>query len=163
MHRPGYHTVNGIRSELAWMRALQADGGVHTPQAISAWLARDRGLPAPVERWRKQASAAYRFVQDECWDPAIGAYMRPLLDAAVRFLRREVEAGQLREHDPVELVQLCYGAVLTPFSDAPLRARCGSACSPGGDGTTRGGRGPARREANMAQPVVNPLEPALSI
>jgi TetR/AcrR family transcriptional regulator len=56
-------------------------------------------------------------------EPVIGAYMRPLLDAAVRFLRREVEAGQLREHDPVELVQLCYGAVLTPFSDAPLRAR----------------------------------------
>jgi len=34
VHRPGYHTVNGIRSELAWMRALQAEGGVHTPQAI---------------------------------------------------------------------------------------------------------------------------------
>ena len=38
-------------------------------------LARDRGLPAPVERWRKQASAAYKFVQNACWDPAIGAYM----------------------------------------------------------------------------------------
>lgn len=34
VHRPGYHTVNGIRSELAWMRALQSEGGVHTPQAI---------------------------------------------------------------------------------------------------------------------------------
>lgn len=34
VHRPGYHTVNGIRSELAWMRALQAEGGVPTPQAI---------------------------------------------------------------------------------------------------------------------------------
>jgi Ser/Thr protein kinase RdoA (MazF antagonist) len=34
VHRPGYHTVNGIQSELAWMRALQAEGGVHTPQAI---------------------------------------------------------------------------------------------------------------------------------
>lgn len=38
-------------------------------------LARDRGLPAPVERWRKQAAAAYRFVQDECWDSSIGAYV----------------------------------------------------------------------------------------
>jgi len=36
VHRPGYHTVDGIRSELAWMRALQAEGGVHTPQAIPA-------------------------------------------------------------------------------------------------------------------------------
>src|SRR4051812_9848416 len=36
VHRPGYHTVNGIRSELAWMRALQAEGRVPTPQAIPA-------------------------------------------------------------------------------------------------------------------------------
>ncbi|MBL8708439.1 MAG: hypothetical protein JNL25_04535, partial [Rhodospirillaceae bacterium] len=34
VHREGYHTINGIRSELAWMRALQAEGGVQTPQAI---------------------------------------------------------------------------------------------------------------------------------
>lgn len=34
VHREGYHTVDGIRSELAWMRALQADAGVKTPQAI---------------------------------------------------------------------------------------------------------------------------------
>jgi len=36
VHRPGYHTTDGIRSELAWMRALQAEGGVPTPQAIPA-------------------------------------------------------------------------------------------------------------------------------
>lgn len=34
VHREGYHTINGIRSELAWMRALQVEAGVHTPQAI---------------------------------------------------------------------------------------------------------------------------------
>ena len=34
VHREDYHTVNGIRSELAWMRALQAEAGVKTPQAI---------------------------------------------------------------------------------------------------------------------------------
>jgi Ser/Thr protein kinase RdoA (MazF antagonist) len=34
VHREGYHTIDGIRSELAWMRALQAEGGVKTPQAI---------------------------------------------------------------------------------------------------------------------------------
>jgi GH15 family glucan-1,4-alpha-glucosidase len=38
-------------------------------------LARDRGLPAPMERWRKQGAAAYKFVQRECWDAGIGAYM----------------------------------------------------------------------------------------
>ncbi len=50
-------------------------------------LARDRGLPAPIERWRKLGNAAYRFVQDSCWDREIGAYvMHPgskLLDASL--------------------------------------------------------------------------------
>jgi GH15 family glucan-1,4-alpha-glucosidase len=50
-------------------------------------LARDRGLPAPVSRWRKLAAAAHRYVQEECWDPALRTYvMYPgsqLLDASV--------------------------------------------------------------------------------
>jgi GH15 family glucan-1,4-alpha-glucosidase len=50
-------------------------------------LARDRGLPAPVERWRKLAAAAHRYVQEECWDPGLRTYvMHPgskLLDASV--------------------------------------------------------------------------------
>jgi len=50
-------------------------------------LARDRGLPAPVERWRKLAASAHRFVQDSCWDPELRSYvMHPgskLLDASV--------------------------------------------------------------------------------
>lgn len=36
VHRAGYHSLNGIRSELAWMRALQREAGVKTPQAIPA-------------------------------------------------------------------------------------------------------------------------------
>src|ERR1700744_4501128 len=50
-------------------------------------LARDRGLPAPVERWRKLAAQAHRFVQEQCWDPELGTYvMYPgsqLLDASL--------------------------------------------------------------------------------
>jgi Ser/Thr protein kinase RdoA (MazF antagonist) len=34
VHREGYHSANGIKSELAWMHALQADANVLTPQAI---------------------------------------------------------------------------------------------------------------------------------
>lgn len=54
---------------------------------------------------------------------AMAEHMRPLFDRAVAFLRREVEAGRLREHDPIELMQLVYGAVSTYFTDAAFRAR----------------------------------------
>src|SRR3954454_24506869 len=56
-------------------------------------------------------------------EEAIAAHMRPFLDDAVAFLSREVEAGQLRPHDPIELMQVCYGAMLTYFSDARFRSR----------------------------------------
>jgi TetR/AcrR family transcriptional regulator len=56
-------------------------------------------------------------------EEAIVAHMRPFLDDAVAFLEGEVEAGRLRPHDPIELMQVCYGAMLTYFSDARFRAR----------------------------------------
>src|ERR1700760_198416 len=53
----------------------------------AARVARDRGLPAPVERWRKLAAQAHRFVQEQCWDPDLKTYvMYPgsqLLDASL--------------------------------------------------------------------------------
>ena len=52
-------------------------------------------------------------------------HMRPFLDARWRSCEREVEAGRLREHDPVELMQLVYGAVLDVLLGRGLpRARC---------------------------------------
>jgi len=54
---------------------------------------------------------------------AMAEHMRPFLDRAVAFLEREIAAGRLREHDPVELMQLVYGAVSTYFSDAGFRSR----------------------------------------
>ncbi|GAB2818026.1 glycoside hydrolase family 15 protein [Actinocorallia aurea] len=66
-------TYSGLQTWTAFDRALR--------------LARDRGLPARSNKWQRLAAKAYRFVQQECWDPAIGAYvMHPgskLLDAAV--------------------------------------------------------------------------------
>lgn len=36
VHRPGYHSLRAIHSELAWVRALRADGVVATPAVIPA-------------------------------------------------------------------------------------------------------------------------------
>src|SRR3954469_13553290 len=68
--------------------------------------------------WRREAIEGGGRLED-----AMAEHMRPFLDRAVGFLRREVDAGRLREHDPVELMQLVYGAVSTFFSDAGFRAR----------------------------------------
>ena len=53
VHREGYHTRNGIASELAWLTALREDGAVLTPTPIAGTdgeliqLVADDGLPAP--------------------------------------------------------------------------------------------------------------------
>src|SRR3954466_10215064 len=68
--------------------------------------------------WRREAIEGGGRLQQ-----AIVEHMRPFFDRAVVFLRAEVAAGRLREHDPIELMQLVYGAVMTYFSDAGFRAR----------------------------------------
>ena len=53
VHREGYHTRNGIASELAWLTALREDGAVLTPTPIAGTdgeliqLVADGSLPAP--------------------------------------------------------------------------------------------------------------------
>jgi GH15 family glucan-1,4-alpha-glucosidase len=60
-------------------------------------LAHDRGLPAPVDRWRELGAEAYRFVQEQCWDPGLQSYvMHPgsqLLDASLLVMPRVKFAG----------------------------------------------------------------------
>jgi TetR/AcrR family transcriptional regulator len=68
--------------------------------------------------WRREAIEGGGRLEQ-----AMADHMRPFLEQAVEFLRREIAAGRLREHDPVELIQLAYGAVLSFFSDAGFRAR----------------------------------------
>jgi TetR/AcrR family transcriptional regulator len=53
----------------------------------------------------------------------LSEHARPFVDRAVVFLEREMEAGRLCEHDPLELIQVYYGAVFTYFSDAGFRER----------------------------------------
>src|SRR3954453_9785960 len=68
--------------------------------------------------WRREAIEGGGRLED-----AMAEHMRPFLERAVAFLEREVAAPRLREHDPIELMQLVYGAVSTYFSDAGFRAR----------------------------------------
>jgi GH15 family glucan-1,4-alpha-glucosidase len=53
-------------------------------------LARRRGLPGPVTAWRETADRAYRQLQEQDWDPALGAYVQhpgsTALDAAALVL-----------------------------------------------------------------------------
>jgi GH15 family glucan-1,4-alpha-glucosidase len=101
-----YDLWTGLCRRLDWLASHweEPDEGIweirgprqrFTYSALMTWvayeragrLARDRGLPAPVERWRKLAASAYRFVQESCWDPELRSYvMYPgskLLDASV--------------------------------------------------------------------------------
>ena len=68
--------------------------------------------------WRREAIEGGGRLED-----AMAEHMRPFLGRGIAFRRREVEAGRLREHDSVELMQLVYGAVSTYFSDAGFRTR----------------------------------------
>jgi AcrR family transcriptional regulator len=68
--------------------------------------------------WRREAIEGGGRLEQ-----AMADHMRPFFGQAVEFLRREVAAGRLREHDPAELIQLAYGAVMSFFSDAGFRAR----------------------------------------
>src|SRR3954451_1658097 len=72
--------------------------------------------------WRREAIEGGGRLED-----AMAEHMRPFLERAVAFLEREVEAGRLREHDSVELMQVVYGAVSTYFSDAGFRVRLSGA------------------------------------
>ncbi len=71
-----------------------------------------------VRIMRREAIEGGERLQD-----AIAGALMPFLERAVAFLERERSAGRLRAHDPLELMQVCYGAVSTYFSDARFRAR----------------------------------------
>ncbi|WP_432534330.1 glycoside hydrolase family 15 protein [Kineococcus arenarius] len=116
-------TYSGLQTWVAFDRALR--------------LARDRGLPAPEQKWRKLAAKAYRFVQEECWDPRAGAFtMAPgsqLLDASVLCMPMVKFAGPT---DPRFLSTLdVVGERLVSDSLVHRYARTGHDGLPGEEGT----------------------------
>jgi AcrR family transcriptional regulator len=50
----------------------------------------------------------------------LAASLRPMFDAAVRYLRREMDEGRFRAQDAEQMLVTGYGAILTYFSDAPF-------------------------------------------
>src|ERR1700730_6634046 len=132
-----YDLWGGLSKGLGWLAKPwnEPDEGVweirgprqrFTYSALMTWvaydragrLARDRGLPAPVERWRKLAAAAHRFVRAEAWARELQTYvMHPgskLLDASLLVMPLVKFAGPT---DPRFLSTLDrIGAELAPDS-----------------------------------------------
>jgi len=90
-----YELWTAMCRQLDWLEAHweEADCGVwevrgpqqrFTYSTLMTWVAFDRagrlahrrGLPAPLEAWRKAAGRAYLQLQEQDWNPQVGAYVQ---------------------------------------------------------------------------------------
>lgn len=126
-----YHFESKELLYRAVIESVVGDWAVETEAAISTGLRGFDQVAALVDggfRFFERNRDFVRIVRREAiegggrMEAQMAEFVRPFLDDAVRFLRREMRAGRLRRHDPLELMQVCYGAVFTYFSDARFRA-----------------------------------------
>lgn len=109
-----------------------ADWAQATQEAVSVGLEGFPQVAAVIDagfRFFAEHQDFVRIVRHEALagggrlEEAMATFLRPFLDEAVAFLDGEVAAGRLRPHDPRELMQLCYGSLMTYVSDAGFRAK----------------------------------------
>jgi TetR/AcrR family transcriptional regulator len=127
-----YHFDSKEALYRAVIESAIAEWAKETESAVSTVLTGFDQVAALLEaafRFFEANQDVVRIVRREAIDGGerliepVAASLRPLLDRATAFLAREMRAGRLRRHDPVELMQICYGAVFTYFSDALFRER----------------------------------------
>jgi len=127
-----YHFDSKANLYRAVIQSMVSDWAEETEAAVSTVLRGFDQVASIVDvgfRFFESHGDFVRIVRREAiegggrLEEAIGGTVRPLLDRAVAFLEREMRAGRLRRHDPLELMQICYGAVFTYFSDARYRER----------------------------------------
>jgi len=85
LHRPGYHTRDAIRSELDWLQALRAEGGMPVP----------RPLPGNDGQFIQQVSAsgiserfAVLFAFEEGSEPQVHDRLEPLFETLGGYAAR---------------------------------------------------------------------------